>query len=372
MVIKMSDYLLEQEISTASCDDILLEQAAAELEVAGALVEAYAKAVVMFEYASEVYQEGELKEIWGNKDYGFLKKLWESLKAILRAIGRFFGGLWNKAKGLKEKASTAIKGLKKAKNLPEEERKEIAVALEGISEKVRNGDSDVPVENAYNLEDYKLIDGNVTTRSKGLIDAIEKMYTFLNNIDERNFDGTKISAETEKQVEKLRTEIKKYDHLAKKRNKNYTGKDRIIARVDTTLDKYINAISYFQTELLPRWEQTSRDIKAAVDNFNKIDKVEALVMTSHETTDTGAKVDVSTNVASELNKYISTISKEVNAAATSLMNDIKEVLSFCDYIIKEAIAASTGARNASYQKKANAIAANAKPSNLTDEDIRES
>ena len=43
MVITMSDYLLEQEISTASCDDIVLEQAAAEIEVSSALIDAYCK-----------------------------------------------------------------------------------------------------------------------------------------------------------------------------------------------------------------------------------------------------------------------------------------------------------------------------------------
>ena len=53
MNIKLSDFILEQTVSTASIIDIELEQAVAEVEVGSALLEAYFKQAEMY----EIYQE---------------------------------------------------------------------------------------------------------------------------------------------------------------------------------------------------------------------------------------------------------------------------------------------------------------------------
>ena len=61
--IKLSDYIMEQEVSTASCEDIVLEQLQAEINVNVALAEAYAKQILMMEYAegysSDLYSEAD-------------------------------------------------------------------------------------------------------------------------------------------------------------------------------------------------------------------------------------------------------------------------------------------------------------------------
>lgn len=99
MIITMSDYLLEQEISTANCGNIVMEQLQAEIDVAGAILEAYTKQLVMLEYTSDekFYQEADANKPGFFKRIGEgLKKLWdgfwEMLKRWFGNIKRFFTG----------------------------------------------------------------------------------------------------------------------------------------------------------------------------------------------------------------------------------------------------------------------------------------
>lgn len=50
--MKLSDYILEQDISLASCDDIEVARCFAEMEVLGSIVECYAKQALIMEYYS--------------------------------------------------------------------------------------------------------------------------------------------------------------------------------------------------------------------------------------------------------------------------------------------------------------------------------
>ncbi len=99
MIITMSDYLLEQEISTANCGNIVMEQLQAEIDVAGAILEAYTKQLVMLEYTTDekFYQEADANKPGFFKRIGEgLKKLWEGFWEMLKRwfgnIKRFFTG----------------------------------------------------------------------------------------------------------------------------------------------------------------------------------------------------------------------------------------------------------------------------------------
>ena len=91
MVVTLSDYILEQEVSTASCDDIVLEQLQAQIDVNLALANAYLKEYMMLEYAS-VYTEadennGQTEEKKSGKFKEWLKKVWEAIKGFFVKIG---------------------------------------------------------------------------------------------------------------------------------------------------------------------------------------------------------------------------------------------------------------------------------------------
>lgn len=134
--MKISDWILEQDISTASCDDIGLAQCFAEMEVLSALMECYAKQELIQEYCSgdirefDIYMEsgdetgaepeeessessddsGEKKS---NKFKGFMstignktksagskvgttaKKWWNSVIELIRNIGMFIVKLFS-------------------------------------------------------------------------------------------------------------------------------------------------------------------------------------------------------------------------------------------------------------------------------------
>jgi hypothetical protein len=136
MVITMSDYLLEQEISTASCDDILMEQYAAAAEVNSAIAAAYAKEILMLEYASDAYLEeadsnGEVKE-------SKFKKFWST---IWEAIKNFFKMIWQKLKDFGAWVKSIFKGKPSAK-LREEYEEMTDAEAEALVKKI-TGDLDV-------------------------------------------------------------------------------------------------------------------------------------------------------------------------------------------------------------------------------------
>lgn len=95
MIITMSDYLLEQEISTASCDDIVLEQAIAEFEVSCAIIEAYTKQFMMLEYGNEFYQE-KADDDDDDEKPGFFKKIKEGFKHLVDSIWTFLKNVWGR------------------------------------------------------------------------------------------------------------------------------------------------------------------------------------------------------------------------------------------------------------------------------------
>lgn len=87
MIVTLSDYIMEQDVSTASCDDIYFEQLAAEINVHAALANAYAKQVIMLEYTMEADGASDTKtEKKSNKFVQFFKNIWEGLKNIFKFI----------------------------------------------------------------------------------------------------------------------------------------------------------------------------------------------------------------------------------------------------------------------------------------------
>lgn len=99
--MKLSNYIMEQEINTTSIDDIYVEQAVAELEVVSAVTEAYLKATTMMEYASydtvcecfSFIQEADAaaaKKESSNKVAKFFKAIWEAITRAFKAFVNFF------------------------------------------------------------------------------------------------------------------------------------------------------------------------------------------------------------------------------------------------------------------------------------------
>lgn len=135
MIVTLSDYILEQEVSAASCDDITMEQGLAEMQVYAALANAYAKQFLMLEYASEYTMEaddetatqtdtangsGQSESKWKK----FWRTIWEGIKHAIEWLGQKFRdfGAWIKSKFSK-------KAIEKAEEIAESGSDEEVAAI---------------------------------------------------------------------------------------------------------------------------------------------------------------------------------------------------------------------------------------------------
>lgn len=104
--MKISDYIMEQEINITSCDEIEVERCFAEMEVLGSLVECYAKHALIQEYStgdisdevkSSIFQEAAETATKEGTENTAKKKWYEAILNAIKAVGnmilRIFGKL---------------------------------------------------------------------------------------------------------------------------------------------------------------------------------------------------------------------------------------------------------------------------------------
>ena len=231
MIIQLSDFILEQEISTASASDIIVEQTLAEFEVSCALVEAYTKQLTMLQYAdpdSSFYQEAES----GEKNDGFFKRIWEALKKAWKSFTGFFVNLWKKFIGLfkKKKNGTSIidDTIENLSQIPIEQQKDFKVKVKGTTSQqidfLLDSAEDFEKMVSYAAELIKGMendDDNNTLRNLSIkIEEIDKrIRSRKNNIMFRNPNsGAKIELdyqETKKLLEDLKSKMSKLPDITK-------------------------------------------------------------------------------------------------------------------------------------------------------------
>lgn len=171
--IKLSDYIMEQEVSTASCDDILMEQTFAEIDVASKVCAAYCKQLMMLEYDAGLVQEADdtTKTKW-------YKTAWEAVKKFFTTIGKaiagFFTGIWNKFFS-KDKLSAAMAACRKMQNATPEELKKLGLDDINILSIEVKFDAAIKAGNAY-------------------CKVIEKLTNDLDNIDTMKNPSTRQEA----------------------------------------------------------------------------------------------------------------------------------------------------------------------------------
>lgn len=105
--MRISDYIMEQEISTASCDDIEIAKCFAEMEVLGSIVECYAKQAMIMEYyegdVSEfgIFQEATNDETNNDSDSekkrNVFKRMGSAIWNALKKVGEMFLKIFTKA-----------------------------------------------------------------------------------------------------------------------------------------------------------------------------------------------------------------------------------------------------------------------------------
>lgn len=128
--MKLSNYIMEQDINDVSVMDIYSEQTLAEFNVASALADAYIKQTMMLEYAANIEDVSEdfIQEATDGTKKKFpnvFKAVWETLKSAVKFIISKITGFFTKIKlkFQKKKIETAVVTVAKQENIPVEEAK---------------------------------------------------------------------------------------------------------------------------------------------------------------------------------------------------------------------------------------------------------
>lgn len=98
----LENYVLEQSINMASVDDIMLEQAVAEFEVAVAILECYQKEEVLLEYCSDTTEfnvfmesDNETSDAESSNESSGKTSFKDKVKGAGKAIANVFVKAWN-------------------------------------------------------------------------------------------------------------------------------------------------------------------------------------------------------------------------------------------------------------------------------------
>lgn len=165
MIVKLSDYIMEQEVSTASCDDIVCEQLQAEINVLTALTNACVKECMMFEYATVYQEEDEETTKKPSKIREFFGNIWEKICKIASAIATWFS-----TKFANIKAKFNEKRMKKARE------KALQLEREGSPEEKAQLAAQIVTETGFVSTKY------LTAGAKVFKDAIDEYLKFASGL----------------------------------------------------------------------------------------------------------------------------------------------------------------------------------------------
>jgi hypothetical protein len=173
-------------VSTASCDDIALDQALAEIDVASRMFDAYYKQLLMTEYASDYAMEADTSDTStkaktdGKKWY---QKAWEAIKNFFIGIGRWFARQFGKIRDLFRRNKSVVG---KAASAMNDEVLATAVTEE-FNKNVKDvkGTSDITPGCVLYLINDKLLfsDGKGNTFIEQMFDKFGKMVEILKDGD---------------------------------------------------------------------------------------------------------------------------------------------------------------------------------------------
>lgn len=228
--MKLSNYIMEQDINDVSVMDIYSEQALAEFNVASALADAYIKQTMMLEYAANIEDVSEdfiqeatdgTKKKFPNVFKIVGKAIVSAVMFVVRKIQEFFTKI--KLKFTKNRLEKAVKEGEKTGDeflipVREETLKKCADAYMNFRACVLNIDKgNVPYEPST------IHPGNTSVGKQNLIELLD-VYTRAKNPN--NYIGNNSVTDVDKLCESIRNKIKMIEqfdlqNLIKKDNEDY-------------------------------------------------------------------------------------------------------------------------------------------------------
>lgn len=229
--MKLSNYIMEQDINDVSVMDIYSEQALAEFNVASALADAYIKQTMMLEYAANIEDVSEdfiqeatdgTKKKFPNVFKIVGKAIVSAVMFVVRKIQEFFTKI--KLKFTKNRLEKAVKEGEKTGDeflipVREETLKKCADAYMNFRACVLNIDKgNVPYEPST------IHPGNTSVGKQNLIELLDVYTRWAKNPN--NYIGNNSVTDVDKLCESIRNKIKMIEqfdlqNLIKKDNEDY-------------------------------------------------------------------------------------------------------------------------------------------------------
>lgn len=229
--MKLSNYIMEQDINDVSVMDIYSEQALAEFNVASALADAYIKQTMMLEYAANIEDVSEdfiqeatdgTKKKFPNVFKIVGKAIVSAVMFVVRKIQEFFTKI--KLKFTKNRLEKAVKKGEKTGDeflipVREETLKKCANAYMNFRACVLNID-----KGAVPFEPSTIHPGNTSVGKQNLIELLDVYTRWAKNPND--YIGDNSVTEVDKLCESIRNKIKMIEqfdlqNLIKKDNEDY-------------------------------------------------------------------------------------------------------------------------------------------------------
>lgn len=287
MLVKLSDFLLEQEVSNSDISDIVIEQAMAEFDVCLKLTNAYYKQLLMEEYSDtppvDTIQEAKIIEISDRKQSEEEKKAEDEkdvstnrfvnvLKSVLKTVGNFFNAIGKKIeKLLKAHVKLGKNAIKHLKNISDEDAEKFIRYLAARSKtKSRSA-----LYTSYNITDNKYIINELVTITKRF-EAIVSMFAGQIHYSNKKTDSYHENdiAKANKRFREIAMQLSEFDKLNEYNPEQYGGSSNI------TTEKFIRRIrdyiAFYDTkdvqnklkEIIKNIDQAQSEIKTLDVSWN--------------------------------------------------------------------------------------------------------
>lgn len=261
--MKLSNYIMEQDINDVSVMDIYSEQALAEFNVASALADAYIKQTMMLEYAANIEDVSEdfiqeatdgTKKKFPNVFKIVGKAIVSAVMFVVRKIQEFFTKI--KLKFTKNRLEKAVKEGEKTGDeflipVREETLKKCADAYMNFRACVLNIDKgNVPYEPST------IHPGNTSVGKQNLIELLDVYTRWAKNPN--NYIGNNSVTDVDKLCESIRNKIKMIEqfdlqNLIKKDNEDYKkALEKAKAHAEYEAERKAKAAEFFNNAMLKK------------------------------------------------------------------------------------------------------------------------
>ena len=342
--MRLENYIMEQDINTASVADIFVEQAQAEMNVIASIVESYTKDVTMEQFI----QEGAIKDATAVAKGG---KYESKIKRVVAFIPRFFAQLFKLIVAKLKKVNNPINAIKgKFSKVPEDvkENAVIPITKENLEyaskclkeiEKILNRNKFEDLFSNINKADWGTAKGNGQLLK--MAEDAEKLAKTLDNYDvEKRIQlSLQIWQNNKDKQEKSKAPLNVKVDDGSSAKSSVSMPDLVMKTPETKDLATIAEFEEFAKNYVEDREAIEESFKMIMDALNEVKKIG---IGSPEKLKSGVEISTPADVDRDFGKYMDMLIKSMNKLSASFtklfdaiekgfMNVLKDTKAFKAY-----------------------------------------